>query len=110
MATTQDQMSATDVAFRLAQRNIKASRDRVARLADAIWGRSPGDTGRHRRFTEEQVDQLAVACRLSDSGLSRHDIARVMQNPSVAAERILADAQAIVRELRQLEDLETKSA
>ena len=51
-----------------------------------------------------------LAVRLSDSGPSRHDIARVMQNPSVAAERILVDSQAIVRGLRQLEDLDTKSA
>ena len=103
-------MTATDVAFRLAQRNIKASRDRVARLADAIWGRPSSAVGRHRRFTEEQVDQLAIACRLSDSGLSRHDIAQVMQNPSDAAERILADAEAMVQALRQLEDVEATSA
>lgn len=110
MTTTHHQMTATDVAFRLAQRNIKASRDRVARLADAIWGRPRSDAGRHRRFTEEQVDQLAIACQLSDSGLSRHEIAQVMQNPSDAAERILADAETMVRALRELENIEAQSA
>jgi hypothetical protein len=103
-------MTASDVAFQLAQRNIKASRDRVARLADAIWGRQPTEAGRHRRFSEDQIDQLAIACRLSDRGLSRSEIALVMQNPSDAAEQILADAEAMVRALRQLEDLGTKSA
>ncbi len=110
MTTRHQEMTATDVAFRLAQRNIKASRDRVARLADAIWGRPARDVGRHRRFTEEQIDQLAIACRLSDSGLSRHEIAGVIQNPAAAAQRILAEAEVMVQALHRLENTEARSA
>lgn len=103
-------MTATDVSFRLARRNIHASRDRIARMSDALWGREPQDAGRHRKFSDTMIDQLAIAIQLLDKGLTRVEIIEIIRDPSQGADRILSDAKALVEDLRRLDELETVGA
>ena len=95
-------LSPTDVAFALAQRGIRASRDRIARMSDALYGRDDTEVGRYRRFSTSDVDQLAAALLLVEGGASREDAARMLRDPASAAHQIQAEAEALVAALRRL--------
>lgn len=114
MTTRHKRMTTVDVTFELAHLNVKASRDRIARLADALWDRPQSTAGKHRHFTAEQVDQLAIAFNLIDNGLTLQEIAQAMEDPSPIAEKILANAEMLVQRIRRLEapveDIEALSA
>ena len=96
-------LSPTDVAFALAQRGIRASRDRIARMSDALYGRDDSEAGRYRRFSAADVDQLAAAFLLVEGGASRDDAARMLRDPATAADQIQVEAEALVTALRRLQ-------
>lgn len=103
-------MTATEVSFRLAQRGIYASRDRIARMSDALWGREPHEAGRHRKFSDAMIDELALSMQLIERGMTRAQIVEIMRDPSQAADRILSDTEELVRELRRLEEVQAIGA
>ena len=105
VVSEQSTLSPTDVAFMLAQRGIRASRDRIARMADELYGREDGEIGRHRRFSTAQVDELAAAFLLIEGGASREDAARMLADPVAAAQRIKAEAEARIKALRRIQDM-----
>ncbi len=98
-------LSPTDVAFLLAQQGIRASRDRIARMADEMYGRDSEEVGRHRRFSHSQVDELAAAFLLIEGGASREDAARMLRDPAAAAHKIRAEADARIEALQRIQDL-----
>ena len=98
-------LSPTDVAFLLAQRGIRASRDRIARMADQLYRRDTEEVGRHRRFSQSQVDELAAAFLLIEGGASREDAALMLQDPAAAAHQIRAEAEARIAALQRIQDL-----
>ena len=97
-------MTATDVSFKLAQRGIYASRDRIARMSDALWGREAHEAGRHRKFNDAMIDELALSMQLIERGMTRAQIVEVLRDPSRAADQILSDTEELVQELRRLEE------
>ena len=99
----QQTLSPTDVAYLLAQRGIRASRDRIARMGNQLYGRTSEQYGQHRRFAATQVDELAAAFLLTDAGLSREDAARMVQDPDEAANQIQAEADTRIEALRRLQ-------
>ena len=100
----QPTLSPTDVAFILAQRGIRASRDRIARMADELYGRDTDEVGRHRRFADCQVDELAAAFLLVEGGVSREAAAVMLRDPAAAAKRIMAEARARIEALERIGD------
>ena len=101
----QPTLSPTDVAFMLAQRGIRASRDRIARMADQLYGRESNQVGRHRRFSPSQVDELGAAFLLVEGGVTRGEAARMLQDPAGAAHQIKAEAEARIAALRRIEHM-----
>lgn len=97
--------SPTDVAFALAQRGIRASRDRIARMADALYGRDKREAGRHRRFTSSQVEELGAALLLIEGGASREAAARMVQDPAAAANEIQVAANKRIEALTRVHEL-----
>ena len=84
-------LTTTDVSLELVLRyGIRASRDRIARLADLLLPRTT--TGKHRRFTPDQLDILAVGIELLDSGMTRREVAEALQDPKAAAELLREQA------------------
>ena len=83
----QQRHSTSAVVDTLASRNITASRDRVARMADRLFGRPARDVGRHRRYSDDEVDLLVAAFRLQDEcGLPVEEVERLAGvDPSMVA-------------------------
>jgi hypothetical protein len=92
--------TSTDLTIELAARyGLRASRDRIARMADVLFGREDEDR-RHRRFSEDQIPGLALALSLVEAGLSRQEASDMLQNPA-AAHAFLQDHR---RHRRRLEE------
>ena len=100
MLETQATYTSTDLTIELAERyGLRASRDRIARMADVLFGRGEDDR-RHRRFTDDQIPELAMALSLLEAGLNRQEVVAMMTDP-VRAHAFLKD---IRRHQRRLED------
>lgn len=97
-------LTSTDVSLELGIRyGIRASRDRVARMADALWGRD--SSTEHRRFAESDIEVMAAAMTLLEVGLTRSQAAELLQDPGAAAEWLAAERD---KRLRQY-DVATKA-
>lgn len=89
MSTRLPRLSSTDVSLELGIRyGIRASRDRVARMADALWGRS---TTEHRRFDESHIETMAAAMTLLEAGLTRSETVELLEDPEAAAEFVSSE-------------------
>lgn len=95
--SSERQLTTTDVSGLLYVEGIKASRDKVNRMADAIFGRR--DHRRHRRYSPADVDLLAQAFRLEEEGFDRQHIALMVRDPVSAPERIRAETEEEIRRL-----------
>lgn len=64
------ELSSTDVTSRLARDGISLSRDRLAKLADAVLGEVQRVESGQRRFTEEQYELLKAAALVRLEGVN----------------------------------------
>ena len=105
--------SSVEVMRILESQGIRACRERINQLADALFGRDPADWRQPRRVTVDQLHVLREAFALIDSGLPRQTVVELFSDPQKVFTQLTAaldEARAGVRQFQEATCLEERAA